>query len=277
MTITEKSIKAFKDSMLESEKAKATIEKYCHAATDLMTYTQGRPITKKLLLEYRDHLLESMSTPTVNGYITAINQFLCFCKKRSLRLKIIRVQRRAFIDESRELTEKEYSRLVSAAQKKGKERLHLILQAIGGTGIRISELPFITVEAVDAGQADVALKGKHRIVLIPKRLRKKLLSYAKRKGIESGPVFVTASGRPVDRSNIAHDMKALCETAHVDPRKVFPHNLRHLFARAFYAIEKNLAHLADILGHSSVETTRIYVAASVRTFEKTVNKMKLIM
>lgn len=276
MTITVKTIEAFREAMLEGEKAKATIEKYCHAATGLMTYLQGSPITKKLLLEYRDYLIKNMSAATVNGYITAINQFLCFCKK-NLRLKMIRVQRRAFIDESRELTEKEFCRLVSAAQAQGKDRLCLILQSVCGTGIRISELSFITVEAVDAGQADVALKGKHRIVLIPKRLRKKLLSYAKRRGIQTGPIFVTKSGRPVDRSNVAHEMKDLCKMAHVDPQKVFPHNLRHLFARAFYAIEKNLAHLADILGHSSVETTRIYVAASASTFERTLNRMKLIM
>ena len=186
------------------------------------------------------------------------------------------MQRRAFIDEKRELTEAEYRRLLSAAKAQGNNRMYCLLMTIAGTGIRISELRFITVKAVKKGRAEIRLKGKTRTILLTKELRSRLLKYISQCGISNGCVFRTRSGRPLDRSNVCHDMKKLCRDASVDPNKVFPHNLRHLFARVFYAVEKNLAHLADVLGHSSIETTRIYVAASAREYEKTLCRMRLI-
>ena len=194
----------------------------------------------------------------------------------ALRLKFFRVQRRAFIDEKRELTEAEYRRLLSAAKAQGNNRMYCLLMTIAGTGIRISELRFITVKAVQKGRAEIRLKGKTRTILLTKELRSRLLKYISQCGISNGCVFRTRSGRPLDRSNVCHDMKKLCRDAAVDPNKVFPHNLRHLFARVFYAVEKNLAHLAVVLGHSSIETTRIYVAASAREYEKTLCRMRLI-
>ena len=186
------------------------------------------------------------------------------------------LQRQAFLQESRELSKDEYERLLTAASAKKKERLYLLILTMGSTGVRISELLYITVEALKNGRAEICMKGKNRTVILQKELRKKLLQYAKEQGIESGHIFRTKSGKPLDRSNIYHDMKKLSNEAKVDSSKIFPHNLRHLFARTFYAIEKNLAHLADVLGHSRIETTRIYVAASVAAHEKILSQMKLV-
>lgn len=158
----------------------------------------------------------------------------------------------------------------------GNERLSLVMQTICATGIRISELSYITTDAIEKRQTEIRLKGKSRTVLIPNKLCKKLAEYATRQHIDSGVIFRTKGGRPIDRANVCHDMKRLCDAAHVEQSKVFPHNLRHLFARAFYSVEKNLPHLADVLGHSSIETTRIYVAASSKQHERTLERMKLI-
>lgn len=276
MVITDEMIEKYRKSLISEEKALATVEKYCRVIVELKCWLKDAAINKVSLLGFRDDMLAKRSTATVNGYISAINSFLVFCRQRRYKLKTLRVQRKAFLEERRELNEAEYARLIAAAQEQGNERLCLVMQTICGTGIRVSELSFITVEAARAGQADVALKGKYRTVLIQKALQKKLLTYAKSRGVETGPIFVTRSGKPLDRVNIAHEMKKLCAIAGVDRSKVFPHNLRHLFARKFYAIEKNLSHLADILGHSSVETTRIYVAASAKTVARTLNRMRLV-
>lgn len=274
--LTETKLKEFETYLYMSEKAEATVTKYVGAVRRLAEYLQGMEISKQFLLIYRDHLLEKMKPQTVNGALTAINLFLDFCGWAELRIKMLKVQHQAFLDESRELSQEEYRRLLSAARSKGNTRLFLLMTTICGTGIRVSELPCITVEAAHAGRAEVRLKGKIRTVLLPRELRKKLLQYAKEQGIREGYIFRTRSGRPLDRSNICHDMKKLCEEADVDSSKVFPHNLRHLFARTFYAIEKNLAHLADVLGHSNIETTRIYVAVSAAAHEQVLNRMGLV-
>jgi len=180
------------------------------------------------------------------------------------------------VEEYRELSRDEYRRLLGAAKDRGDDRLYHVMIAICGTGIRISELKYITVEAVRNGRAEISMKGKERLLLIPKALKNKLLQYAARNKIFQGCLFITKNKKPLDRSNIWHDMKRLCQAARVNEQKVFPHNLRHLFARSFYAIEKNIAHLADILGHSNIETTRIYVAASARTCKRTMDKMQLV-
>ena len=274
--VTEKQILKFEQTLKEQEKSAATVEKYVREIRAFAFFLEGRCLSKLLLIEYRDRLREKKKAQTVNGYISAINAYLEFARRKDLKMKLLRVQRRSFLDESRELTQDEYKRLLNAAQSMNNERLYYLMLTLCGTGIRVGELKHITVEAVRRGSADISMKGKFRTILIPKELRKRLLSYAERIRVKNGCIFRTKSGRPLDRSNIGHEMKKLCRIAAVDPEKVFPHNFRHLFARSFYAIEKNRAHLADILGHSSVETTRIYVAVSAREQERILEKMSLI-
>lgn len=275
--ITLRQIDLFQTYMREEEKAEATIQKYVREIQRLQEFLDGRIITKTFLMEYRNFLQEKNRVRTVNGKLSAINAFLDYMNLSNCKLKLFRIQRKAFIDENRELSEVEYKRLLDRAKMQEDDRLYHIMLTIAGTGIRVSELRFITVEAVQRGQAEIRLKGKSREVLLNNDLKIKLIRYAKERGISSGCVFRTKSGNPLDRSNICHDMKKLSREARINPNKVFPHNLRHLFARVFYHIEKNLAHLADILGHSSIETTRIYVAVSARTCEQTLNNMHLIL
>lgn len=274
--ITESEIQDFENSLYLNEKSKATVKKYVKAVEKLAEYLEDGEFTRHRLLEYREYLQTKNKAQTVNGALSAINAFLDFCGWQECRVKFLKVQRQAFLQEARELSKKEYERLLNAALAKNKEQLYLLMLTAGSTGIRISELVYITAEALKIGRAEICMKGKNRTIILPKELRKKLLKYADKRGIESGPIFRTKSGRPLDRSNICHDMKKLSEEAKVDARKIFPHNLRHLFARTFYAIEKNLAYLADVLGHSRIETTRIYVAASVSAHEKILDKMKLV-
>ena len=212
----------------------------------------------------------------VNGAVAALNGLFGFLGMPECRLKAVRVQRKIFRDEARELTEKEYRRLLAAAKGRKNERLLLVMEAICATGIRVSELRFFTVEAVREGRAEVVNKGKCRIVFLPGRLRKELLRYARERGIGSGPVFVTRGGRALDRSNIWSDMKALCREAGVEESKVFPHNLRHLFARTFYGLEKDIVRLADILGHSSIDTTRIYTMETGEAHRRQLERMRLM-
>ena len=269
-------VKAFCQALMEEEKSKATIEKYGSEIQRMYDFLKGRSLEKIALLEYREYLKKQYKPQTVNGKLCAINAYLKFIKREDCKIRLLRVQRRAFIEEARELKEEEYKRLLEAAKERKKERLYYLMLTIGGTGIRISELPYITVEAVKAGRAEISMKGKIRVVLISKKLRKLLKEYANRQGIRSGCLFQTKNKKPLDRSNIYHEMKGLCQKARVDAGKVFPHNFRHLFARTFYAVQKNLAHLADVLGHSSVETTRIYVAVSEKEHEKTLMRMRLV-
>lgn len=274
--ITNKTIAAFEAELRRGEKAEATVEKYLHAIRRLMLFLNGAELTKERLLAFRDAMREPLQDQTVNGYISAVNAYLAFAGLEHLKLKALRTQRQPFRESDRELTEPEYERLVAAAKKQQNDRLYHILITLAGTGIRISELAYITVDAVQCGRAVIRLKGKARVILIPGALKKKLKRYIKNKGCRSGPVFQMRSGRPLDRSNIAHMMKSLCRAAKVSPRKVFPHNLRHLFARLFYAAEKNLAHLADVLGHSRLETTRLYVMTTEDCYQRTMEQLKLV-
>jgi integrase-like protein intD len=275
-TITAASLQRFASHLCQNEKSRATVAKYLHAVGELARFLGGDVLTKSRLLEHRDSLQQTCRASTVNGRLSAINAYLDFCGLSAHKVRLLKVQPRAFLDEARELSETEYKRLLGAARSRGNERLYLLMLTLCSTGIRVGELPFITVEAMRAGRADIRLKGKSRTILLPKELCGKLRRYVQSRGIGRGPVFCTRSGQPLDAANICHDMKKLCEQAGVRQEKVFPHNLRHLFARSFYAVEKNLAHLADILGHSRIETTRIYVAASASTHERVLRKMKLI-
>lgn len=261
-TLNVEAIGRYMTFLYEQEKAESTIHQYNRNLRMALLYFDGAELTKAVLIEWKEHLSEKCAPASVNTVLAAFNGFLKFMGWADLTVKPLKIQKTLFSDGSRELSQEEYARLVHAAEKPGNRRLSLVIQAICSTGIRVSELKFITVEAVRVGRTEVSNKGKRRLVFIPKKLSKMLCAYLKDQKIREGPVFVTRSGKPLDRSNIWRDMKALCESAGVDPIKVFPHNLRHLFARTYYNLEKDLSRLADILGHSSVNTTRIYTMES---------------
>jgi Site-specific recombinase XerD len=275
--LTETGIEKFKNHLIESEKSLLTVQKYIRELNCLKEFMKGQTICKTKLLEYREFLQKKGQSRTVNTKLSAINAYLEFAGLAKNKIKFLKVQHRVFANDEQELSEAEYRRLLAAAYNKRNKRLYHIIMTICATGIRVSELFFITVEALRAGKVEIRLKGKVRTVILQKELADKLKRYVKERGIRSGIVFCTSSGKALDRSNIHHDMKKICKAARVDSAKVFPHNLRHLFARSYYAVEKNLAHLADILGHSSVETTRIYVAVGQRAHRRTLEKMRLIL
>lgn len=260
----------------EQERSAATIQKYTYNLTELYAYLDGQPLTKAALIAWKQRLSETYAPSTVNSMLAAVNGFLSFLGRGELRVKPLKIQRSLFLDDSKELSRVEYARLVQTARQQGNERLSLLIQAICATGIRVSELRFLTVEAVCSGKAKIANKGKRRVVFLPNKLRRILRNYAQKQKITAGAVFVTRTGKPLDRSNIWREMKALCARAGVDPDKVFPHNLRHLFARTYYSLERDLSRLADILGHSNVSTTRIYTAESGAVHAKQMERMGLI-
>jgi len=273
-----KRLNDFRKFLFSEEKSEATIEKYLREAKRFFRFSGSAPLSKELIASYKTHLKEeTYETRTINSMLTGLNAFLTFLGKEEWKVKLVRVQKRVFCPEEKELTRAEYERLVRAAEKKKNARLSLLLQTITGTGIRVSELGFITVEAARRGEAEILLKGKNRTVLIVRALREKLLHYASAHGIYTGPIFITRSGAPLHRANVWHEMKALCRDANVSPTKVFPHNLRHLFARVFYGLERDIAKLADILGHSSIDTTRIYVISSGKEHRKKLERMGLVL
>lgn len=276
--ITEEKILQYQEYLYEEEKTTATIKKYICDLKKLMDYLSGREITKKLMIEYKEALRKEKGyrLTSINSFLVAANRFFEYMGWYDLRVKTYRIQKEIFVPENRDLSKAEYKKLVQAAMKKGKKRLAMILQTICAAGIRISELSCVTVESVLEGIVEIYCKGKQRVVLLPKKLQKKLLRYIQEKGIKSGILFCTSSGKPVDRSNIWKEMKGLCEEAEVIEEKVYPHNLRHLFAKEFYAVEKDIAKLADILGHSSVETTRIYIKSTSAEHQKQLNMMELV-
>ncbi len=274
--ITEKRLLLFKNSLWENEKSKNTIEKYMRDIRFFAVFAAGRDITKNLAVEYKSHLAQKYTATSANSMLAALNSFFKFCGWGEMCVKQFRLQRLPYRAEEKELTESEYRALIRAAEQKSNERLSLVIQTICGTGIRVSELSYITVDAVKRGEAVVSCKGKTRTVFIVSALRKKLLEYVKEKRISSGCVFVTSKGKPLNRSNVWAEMKKLCASAGVNPKKVFPHNLRHLFARTFYGLEKDIAKLADILGHSNIATTRIYIVATGTEHKRKLENMRLI-
>ena len=275
-TLTDERINGYARYLYERERAVRTIQKYTHDLRTLMDWLDGRPFTKQTLMEWKEELTLTHAPASVNVMLAAVNGYLDYWKWNGLRLRPLRLQQSLFRDEEKELTKGEYARLVSAARQQGEHRLCLVIQTICATGIRVSELKFITVEAVELGRAEVSNKGKRRTVFLPHNLQRLLQAYLQAKKITAGAVFVSRSGKPLDRSNVWRDMKALCESAGVEAAKVFPHNLRHLFARTYYAMEKDLSRLADILGHSSVNTTRIYTAESGLTHAQQMERLGLI-
>ncbi len=275
--LTEKLIVDFSAYLKSEEKSENTIEKYIRDVRAFAAYQNGAEVTKETVIAYKRNLLSlNYAVRSINSMLASINSLFSFLGWVDCRVKSIKLQRQIYCPEEKELTKAEYMRLVNTAKQKGNERLNLILQTICGTGIRVSELQYITVEAVKRGEAFVSLKGKTRTVFIVKELRQKLLRYAAEQRITSGYIFITRSGRPISRTNIWREMKSLCVQAGVNPQKVFPHNLRHLFARVFYGIEKDIAKLADILGHSSINTTRIYIISTGNEHRRRMEHMRLI-
>lgn len=272
-----KAVEDFEKFLYKEEKSENTIQKYLHDVRAFMIFAGDSEITKETVITYKNKLInENYAVRSINSMLASINSFFAFLDWTDCKVKSIKLQRQVYCPEEKELTKAEYMRLVNTAKQKGNERLNLILQTICGTGIRVSELQFITVEAIKTGEAIVSLKGKTRNVFIVKELRKKLLRYVGEQGIKSGAIFITRTGKPMSRTNIWREMKNLCAQANVNPKKVFPHNLRHLFARTFYGIEKDIAKLADILGHSSINTTRIYIISTGTEHRRRMENMHLI-
>lgn len=254
-------LRRFEQYLKAEEKSSATVEKYLRDIRGFYCFMTDRPISKEETISYKEYLTQQYAPASVNSMLVALNCFLRFIGRADCCVKQLKIQRQIFCREEKELTPHEYKRLVKAADG---TQLSYVIQTICGTGIRVSELQYITAEAVRAGKAVVNCKNKTRVIFIPAPLQKLLKEYIKKSGITAGSVFVSKSGNPLDRSSIWRNMKALCNRASVAPNKVFPHNLRHLFARTFYSIEKDIVRLADLLGHSSVDTTRIYTMETGR-------------
>ena len=275
--IREKDLRSFEIFLRQEERSDATVEKYLRDVRFFASFIAGKDLTRKGVLEYKGELLKRYAVASANSMLAALNCFLRFCGRHALCVKQFKVQRQIYCPEEKELTRAEYLRLLEAAKREKNERLNLILQTICGTGIRVSELQYVTVEAAERGEAAVNCKGKNRRIFIVSALKKKLMRYAREQGIRSGAIFVTKSGKPICRHSVWKAMKGLCRDAGVSPKKVFPHNLRHLFARTFYRLEHDIAKFADILGHASINTTRIYIVTTGEEHRRRLEHMRLIL
>lgn len=274
--ITNELINNFKIYLYEEERSDNTIEKYMRDIRFFREWLQDRSIDKSIVIEYKKELCERYAIKSVNSMLSSINAFFVFMGWYDLKVKTLKIQRRIFADKSKELSKSDYERLLIAAKNKKNERLYYLMQTIAGTGLRVSEIKYVTCEAVRQGQAVINCKGKIRQIFLPKKLCQMLKKYVKSQNIKSGSVFVTRSGRPLDRYAIWKMLKDLCESAGVSKDKVFPHNFRHLFARTFYSLQKDIVRLADTLGHSSVETTRLYTMESGTEHIKQLQKLGLL-
>ena len=277
-TVTSEAIRQFSDALAAEERSAGTIEKYVRDVRKFSAWLNDEPVTRERTASWRDGLLERGYAPvTVNSMVAAVNQFFAFLGWEDCKVKALKLQRKLFRDDRRELTREEYQRLLDAAHGLGRERLALLLETICSTGIRVSEVKYITVEAAHAGRAEISLKGKLRTILLPGKLCRKLKKYARAQKTASGEIFLTRSGKGLSRRQIWAEMKRLCKAAGVAPSKVFPHNLRHLFARTFYKVCRDVVKLADVLGHSSIETTRIYLISTGAEHAKVLAQMRLIL
>lgn len=274
--ITDKVLSDFRSYLLNAEKSRATIEKYSRDVAAFAEWLGEQRLCKIKVLEYKEHLIVNYAPASVNSALSSLNSFFEYIDDCSLKVKMLKIQKQIFSQQEKELTKAEYKNLLAAARKKGNQKLFLLMQTICATGIRVSELQFVNVEAVKKGKAVINLKGKMRVIIIPDDLCKMLKKYAKEQNITQGSIFVSKNGRPLDRSNIWKMMKALCEAANVAKEKVYPHNLRHLFARTFYRVQKDIVRLADILGHSSVNTTRIYTMESGDIHRRQIQNLGLL-
>lgn len=277
--ITEERKARFREVLYESEKSRATIKKYMRDLEKLEVFLGGEELNKEKLIAYKNSLQEDgrYKTASINSFLAAANYFCQAMGWQELRVRTIRTQKEIFREDNKYLTQKEYNRLIETAEKKENHRLAMIIQTIGSTGIRISELQYIDVECVYSGMTDIRCKGKIRRILLPKGLQRLLKRYIRERKLTRGPVFCTSSGRPIDRSNVWREMKSLCKLAGIEEQKVFPHNLRHLFAVCFYRIERDIVKLADVLGHSNIETTRIYMKSTGEEHRKILDDMGMIL
>lgn len=268
---------AYAQYLRQEERAPASVKKYLREIEEFSAWAADREITRETAAEWREALVRRGLAPaTVNGKLSALNGLFRFLGWEECRVRLLKVQRRLFRDPGRDLSREEYLRLLAAARETGRERLELLMEAVCSTGIRVSEVPCLTVETARRGQAVIRLKGKIRTVLLPGKLCKKLLKYARRQKIASGEIFLTGGGKSLSRKQIWREMKSLCAAAGVEPGKVFPHNLRHLFAVTFYRVCRDVVKLADVLGHSSVETTRIYLLSSGAEHARYLEMLRLI-
>ena len=267
----------FRNYLLEEARSAATIEKYGRDVLAFLSWLSDcEEISKEVVVGYKQAIIGKYKTTSANSMLVSVNRFLDFIGKKDCQVKLFKIQRNPFRKKDKELTKEEYNRLILAAKAKSSSRLFLMIQAICSTGIRVSEHRFITREALERGRITIYNKGKERVVFLPKKLKKCLLQYCRQNGIYSGPVFVTKNGTPVNRCNVWAEMKALCKEAGVSPEKVFPHNLRHLFAVTYYRMQKDIVHLADILGHSNIEYTRIYTFTSEEEHARVLSRMCLL-
>ena len=277
MQLTQREFDQFEDYLRHDEREESTIEAYLRSLTRFAEWADGRSVTKELAMEWKTALAEAGYRPiSVNAMLAAVNKFFICMGREDCKVKYLKLQRQMFRKSEKDLSKEEYQRLVQAAHEKGDLRMELILETICATGIRVGELKYITVEAIRAGVAEIALKGKIRTILLPHRLCRKLQKYAKQQKIASGKIFLTQDGLPVSRQSIWTRMKALCEPAGVERTKVFPHNLRSLFARSFYGSCHDVVRLADVLGHSSIETTRIYLMSTGKEYLRQLDKLGLV-
>ena len=275
-TAADKELRNFETYLYEDEKSENTIKKYLRDVRRFTAYFGKTTLSKTDVLEYKRLLCKSYSPESVNSMLSSLNAFFNFTNRYDLKVKALKIQRRIFADRRKELAKAEYERLLIAAKQKKNDRLYFLMQTIASTGLRVSEIKYITVEAVKSGIATINNKGKIRQVFLPRKLCKMLKGYIKSKRIKSGFVFISKTGRPLDRFSIWKMMKSLCSSANVDKEKVFPHNFRHLFARTYYSMQKDIVRLADILGHSSINTTRIYTIESGDIHIRQIQKLGLL-
>lgn len=274
--ITKRTIENYRTYLFDEEKSKATIEKYVRDLEAFKKWIGDREIEKANVLEYKEYLIENFAPASVNSVLSSLNAFFDYKELLGLKVKMLKIQKQIFSRREKELTKGEYEKLLKTAKMQGNRKLFLLMQTICSTGIRVSEVKYVTVESVKCGRANINLKGKMRVVILPAELCKALKKYAEDEEIADGSIFVTRNGKPIDRSNIWKMMKRLCESANVERGKVFPHNLRHLFARTYYSIQKDIVRLADILGHSSVNTTRIYTMETGEVHRTQIEKLGLL-
>ncbi len=268
---------SFKHQLRSEEREQSTIEKYMREVKLFQGWLAGCPVTAETIAQWKNHLRDDdYKSETINSKLSALNKFFKFMRWPECRIKYLKIQRKLFRGTEKELTKEEYMRLLESAKSLGKARLSLLIETICATGIRVSEVKYITAEAIQAGRADISLKGKIRTILLPGKLCRKLQKYAKKQKITSGEIFLTRSGKGISRRQIWAEMKALCKKANVASSKVFPHNLRHLFARTFYRACRDVAKLADVLGHSSIETTRIYLISTGIEHARQLERLGLI-
>ena len=277
MTISQRKLKAFASSLRQEDRSTGTIDKYFRDAAQFAAWLGSRKLTGETAARWRDCLLTAGYAPaTINSMLSAVNRLLNFLGRKDCKIKFLRVQRKTFRDQKRELNRAEYQKLLDTAAAQGQERLGLLMETICATGIRVSEVQYITVEAAQAGRAEISLKGKIRTILLPAKLCRKLLKYAKKQKTASGGIFLTRSGKPVSRKQVWREMKSLCQKAGIESSKVFPHNLRHLFATVFYKACRDIVKLADVLGHSSINTTRIYLMTTGAEHARQLEKLGLV-